>query len=209
MTSSSNLLKYSLYIMALSAIITGFYPAIFGFIPETRGLFTTKPEWLLNSSWYVPVFMIHISFGAIAILSGSTQFFDRLRITKMALHRTLGKIYVISVIPSGIAGFIVGFYATGAWFSKAGFIGLAIGWLLCTMIAYATIRNGKILLHKKWMMRSYAFCFAFVTFRIYLVLGAALGIPFDDYYSYLSFLPWIPNLLFIEYRIKKLKLHEH
>lgn len=192
--------------MAVLAIVTGFYPAVFAFVPGADGLFTTKPDSLLQSAWYIPVFMVHIGFGALAILSGSTQFFEKLRVKKLGLHRTLGKIYVASVIPSGLTGLIVGFYATGAWFSKAGFIALAVGWLMCTIIAYTTIRKGEIIKHKKWMMRSYAFCFAFVTFRIYLGLGAVSGIPFYDYYSYLSFLSWVPNILFIEWRIRQLKL---
>lgn len=192
--------------MAVLAIVTGFYPAVFGFVPEVRGLFTSKPDWLLNSSWYVPLFMVHIGFGAIAILSGSTQFFEKLRQKRLRLHRTLGKIYVASVIPSGISGLIVGFYATGAWFSKAGFIALAIGWLVCTIIAFITIRKGNIIKHKKWMMRSYAFCFAFATFRIYLGLFTASGLDFNDFYSYLGFLCWVPNLIFIEYRIQKMRI---
>lgn len=206
MTTSSKSIKVLLLFMAFLAIVTGFYPAIFGFVPEARGLFTSKPDWLLNSSWYVPLFMVHIGFGAIAILSGSTQFFEKLRQKRLNLHRTLGKVYVASVLPSGIAGFVVAFYATGAWYSQAGFIGLAAGWLICTIVAYTTIRKGDVQQHRKWMMRSYAFCFAFVTFRIYLGLGTAAGIPFNDFYSYLGFLCWVPNLIFIEWRIRRLGL---
>ncbi|MBE15549.1 MAG: hypothetical protein CL867_04815 [Cytophagaceae bacterium] len=191
--------------MAVLAIVTGMYPAVFAFVPEARGLFSNKAEALITSSWYVPTFMVHIGFGAIAILAGSTQFFKRLRQRRLQLHRTLGKIYILAVIPSGLTGLIVGFYATGTWYSKAGFICLALGWLITTIIAYSSIKNGNILAHQKWMMRSYAFCFAFVTFRIYLGLGAALGLPFNAYYSYLSFLCWVPNIVFIEWRIQRLR----
>ncbi|NQX77785.1 MAG: DUF2306 domain-containing protein [Gilvibacter sp.] len=48
------------------------------------------------------------------------------------------------------------------------------------MIGYRSIKKKDINAHKRWMMRSYAFCFAFVTFRIYLGSGAAMGIAFDD-----------------------------
>ncbi|AXT19522.1 DUF2306 domain-containing protein [Flavobacteriaceae bacterium AU392] len=205
MTTLSKPIQIGLVIIALLAILTGLYPVIFAFVPSSRGLFTTKTEALLQSSWYIPTFMIHIGFGAVAILAGSTQFFKQLRHRKLNLHRNLGKIYVASVIPSGFAGLMVGFYATGTWYSKAGFIGLALGWLLTTILAYIEVRKGNINLHRKWMMRSYAFCFAFVTFRIYLGLGIAIGIPFNDYYSYLSFLCWVPNLIFIEWRIKQLR----
>ena len=206
MATTSRSIRLAIIIMAVLAILTGLYPAVFAFVPSSRGLFNSKPEALIESSWYIPLFMVHIGFGAVAILAGSTQFFEKLRQRKLNLHRNLGKVYVGAVIPSGLAGLIVGFYATGTWYSKAGFIALAIGWLLTTIIAYITIRKKQISLHRKWMMRSYAFCFAFVTFRIYLGLGAALDIPFNDYYSYLSFLCWVPNIIFIEWRIKQLGL---
>jgi len=206
MAASSKTIKIGLLLLALLAITTAIYPAIFAFTPSFRGIFNSKPEALLQSSWYIPIFMVHIGFGAMAILAGSTQFFNKLRSKRINLHRTLGKVYVFTVIPSGLSGFVVAFYATGAWYSKAGFIGLAIGWLTTTILAYIAIRKRAIPIHRKWMMRSYAFCFAFVTFRIYLGLGAALGIPFDNYYSYLSFLSWIPNLIFIEWRIQQLNL---
>lgn len=192
-------------IIALTAVITGFYPVIFAFISSSRGLFETKPEELLQSSWYIPVFMTHIGFGAIAILAGTTQFFDKIRIKKPSLHRNLGKIYVACVIPSSLTGSIIGFYATGEWYSKLGFILSALGWLISTLIAYIQIRKGDIQLHRNWMMRSFAFCFAFVTFRIYLSAASLLGLRFYNYYSYLSFLSWIPNLVFIEWRIKKIR----
>jgi uncharacterized membrane protein len=178
-----NKLNIGVLVMAILAVTSGVYPAIFGFIPETRNLFRSKPEWLLNSSWYVPVFMVHIGFGATALFSGSTQFFKKLRAKKINLHKILGKIYVLSVIPSGFTGILVGFYATGNWFSKFGFITLGIGWLISTIIAYKHIKKAKVQEHQKWMMRSYAFCFAFVTFRILLLIGAISPIPFDTYYS--------------------------
>lgn len=205
MIKQSKSTQIGVTIIALTAIITGFYPVIFAFIPSSRGLFETKPEELLQSFWYIPVFMTHIGFGAIAILAGSTQFFDKIRIKKPSLHRNLGKIYVACVIPSGLIGLIVGFYATGEWYSKLGFIVSALGWLISTIVAYVQIRKINIELHCVWMMRSFAFCFAFVTFRIYLTLGEVLGLRFYNYYSYLSFLSWIPNLVFIEWRIKKIK----
>lgn len=190
--------------MVVLAIGTAIYPIIFAFTPAVRGLFRTKPEALLESVWYIPLFMVHISFGAIAIVAGSTQFFKKLRLNYLIWHRNLGKLYVAAVLPSGLAGLIVGFYATGAWYSKAGFMSLAIGWLYTTSIAYTSVRRGEIQQHRIWMMRSYAFCFAFVTFRIYLGIFTAIGLSFNDFYSYLSFLCWVPNILFIEWRIRQL-----
>lgn len=205
MIKQTKLIQIGIIIIASAAILSGFYPAIFSFTPSLQGLFDTKPVELLQSGWYIPVFMTHIGFGAVAILSGSTQFFDKIRTKKTSLHRNLGKIYVTSVIPSGLMGLIVGFYATGEWYSKLGFILSALGWLISTIVAYAKIRKRNIELHRVWMIRSFAFCFAFVTFRIYLSLGSVLGLSFHNYYSYLSFLSWVPNLIFVEWGINKIR----
>lgn len=205
MTKTPKAIRFGLGLMALLAIITGFYPFVFAFASGQQGLFGSKPEGLLQTSWYIPMFMVHVLLGAVAILAGSTQFFKGFRARNLKLHRNLGKLYVFTVIPSGLAGLVAGFYASGAWYSKAGFICLALGWLITTWIAFTSIRKRQIDKHQRWMMRSYAFCFAFVTFRIYLGLGAAMGIPFNDYYSYLSFLCWVPNIVFIEWRIKNLE----
>lgn len=205
MIKQTKLIQIGIIIIASAAILSGFYPAIFAFTPSLQGLFDTKPVELLQSGWYIPVFMTHIGFGAVAILSGSTQFFDKIRTKKTSLHRNLGKIYVTSVIPSGLMGLIVGFYATGEWYSKLGFILSALGWLISTIVAYAKIRKRNIELHRVWMIRSFAFCFAFVTFRIYLSLGSVLGLSFHNYYSYLSFLSWVPNLIFVEWGINKIR----
>ncbi|NQX77784.1 MAG: DUF2306 domain-containing protein [Gilvibacter sp.] len=127
MTTQSRTIRIDLIIMALLSIGTGVYPFVFAFLKGAQGLFTTKPEALLQTSWYVPMFLTHVLLGAVAIIAGSTQFFESLQHTRLKLHRTLGKIYVLTVIPSGLAGFVAGFYATGTWYSKAGFICLAIG----------------------------------------------------------------------------------
>lgn len=197
--------RNGLLIIVALVLVTAIYPILFAFLPSFRGLFETKSHELLNSDWYIPTFVIHISFGTVALISGSTQFFNEIRKKKLNIHRVLGKIYVFAVMPTGITGLIVGFHATGTWYSKAGFIGSAVGLLTTTVLAFIKIRKGNIEQHQKWMIRSYAFCFSFVTFRVYLALGYAIGLWFGMFYSYLSFLSWVPNLIFVEWRMKRRK----
>lgn len=187
--------NYLLIIMAVLALIISLYPIAFAFIPGADGLFKSKPENLMMTSWYKPIFLVHTSFGGIALLAGSTQFFKRLRIKRLSLHRLLGKIYVISVLLSGLSGLIVAAYATGGWISISGFTMLGIGWLVTTTLAYTTIKRGDIAAHQLWMTYSYAFCFSAVTLRIYLGLGVASGLAFNDFYPYLAWLCWVPNVL--------------
>ena len=191
--------------MTILAVVISLYPVAFAFVPGADGLFNSKDEVLLASTIYKPLFYTHTSFGGIALLFGSFQFFPKWRAKRLDLHRTFGKIYVVCVLLSGLAGIYVSLYATGGMVSILGFLGLAISWLLTTIMAYTSIRKGNVTAHQKWMLRSYALCFAAVTLRIYLGISAAFGIAFMTIYPMLAWLSWVPNLMYVELRIAKLK----
>jgi uncharacterized membrane protein len=52
------------------------------------------------------VLMFHIITASLAIVIGPFQFFKKIRINRKSLHRNLGKIYVITILVSGVTGFI-------------------------------------------------------------------------------------------------------
>lgn len=203
MRTTSKTTRLLLVLMALLAIIISVYPLIFALVPGADGLFKSKAATLLTSGWYKPIFYIHTSFGGIALLAGSTQFFKNLRLRHPSLHRILGKIYIITVIVSGLAGLVVASYATGGLISISGFTMLALGWLSTTILAYTSIKQKNINAHEKWMMYSYAFCFSAVTLRIYLGLGIAAGLAFNEFYPYLAWLCWAPNIFLVAWLIVK------
>ena len=80
-----------------------------------------------------------------------------------------------------------------------GFGMLALFWLYTTTNAYTSIRNRDIASHQKWMIRSYALCFAAVTLRIYLPIFLGLmGMEFVPAYKIIAWLCWGPNLVVAE-----------
>lgn len=194
--------------LAVFAIFIGLYPLRFIGLPYEEGLLGSKPSWLLENQFYLLAFYVHIFLGGLALIVGFSQFFPKLRKRKLALHRTLGKIYVVAVLLSGIAGLVIAFFATGGIIPTLGFGGLALFWLFTTTNAYLTIRKKLIHAHQRWMIRSYALCFAAVTLRIYLpIFIGALGMDFIDSYKIIAWLCWVPNLLVAELLIvRKLKL---
>ena len=104
------------------------------------------------------------------MLTGWSQFSSSLRKKRPALHRNLGKTYVIAVLLSGLAGFSIGPFATTGWMAAAGFMSLALIWLFTTLNAYLTVRKKDYLAHEKMMVYSYAACFAAVTLRLWMPL---------------------------------------
>lgn len=183
------------------AVSIGLYPVIYLFVDMTsNGLLSTKPLEISHNQFYLMVFYSHILFGGFSLLTGWSQFNKKIRNDRIKLHRLLGKIYIVSVLLSGICGLYISFYATGGMVSNFGFGLLAIFWIYFTLKAYFAIRKIEILNHQRWMIRSYALTFAAVTLRLYLpILPIILQTDFISAYRIISWMCWIPNLLVAEY----------
>ena len=78
---------------------------------------------------------------------------------------------------------------------------LAITWLITTAMAYLRVRQGDIVRHRMWMVRSYALTLAAVTLRIYLPITQIKGIPFESAYPVIAWMCWVPNLLLAEWLV--------
>ena len=188
------------FFLAFFAIAIGLYPLRFIGLPYSDGLLGSKPPELIESTLYLTGFYIHIFLGGLALISGFSQFFPGFRRRRLALHRNLGKVYVMAVLLSGIAGLGISYFATGGLIPALGFGCLAVLWLYTTTRAYASIKTRDIDAHQRWMIRSYALCFAAVTLRLYLPLFLGVfKMQFIPAYTIIAWLCWIPNLIFAEF----------
>lgn len=196
--------RFLWFIFAFLAIGVGLYPLLYFFMDQSQGLLSQKsPEILASSAWYT-AFYLHIFLGGLSLLTGWSQFSRKLRTSRLSLHRTLGKIYVASVLISGTAGLYIAFYATGGLVTQWGFGLLSVSWLFTTYMAFTKIRRLEIQLHQQWMIRSYALAFAAVMLRIYMpFMQAGLGMTFLDAYLIVSWLCWVPNLLVAELVVRR------
>jgi hypothetical protein len=189
--------------MVVLATLIGLYPLLY-LIPNTSniGLLSSKADDLLNSSWWMTAFYLHILPGGLALLIGWPQFVKKFRKERIGLHRSIGKVYVLAILISGLAGLYLAVYANGGPVAKWGFGGLAAGWLLTTGLAYLRVREKKIAEHQMWMIRSYALCLAAVTLRLWLPLFTGFfKMEFLPAYRIIAWLCWVPNLLFAEWLI--------
>jgi uncharacterized membrane protein len=140
----------------------------------------------------------HIAGASVALLLGPFQFSTRLRTRRTAVHRWLGRTYLIGVAMGGLAGLYMAFFAYGGSLARMGFAALALGWLYTGVQGYGAIRSRAIDEHRAWMIRNFALTFAAVTLRMYLPLSDLFGIPFDLAYPAIAWLCWVPNLLVAE-----------
>lgn len=202
------MVKKGLWILfATFALLIGLYPMIYFLIDRKFGLLNSKSVELLSNTFWNIGFYTHIIFGGIALLIGWTQFSSKMRNRRMALHRKLGKVYVVAVLLSALAGIYIGFFATGGWISSAGFICLGIVWFYTTLKAYLHIKEGEVEKHQKMMIYSYAACFAAVTLRIWLPILTIIYGDFSKAYLVVAWLCWIPNLI-VGYLITRKAAHQ-
>jgi uncharacterized membrane protein len=147
-------------------------------------------------------FLVHIGGGALALLLGPWQFLSRLRGRRLALHRWMGRAYVVAVGLGGVAGLFMATTAVGGLPARLGFTGLAVAWLTTTGMAWYRVRERNIARHREWMMRSYALTLSAVTLRLWLPLfTAGFGFGFYEAYITVAWVAWVPNLLAAEIAI--------
>lgn len=144
--------------------------------------------------------IIHGASGALALALGPFQFIGTLRQVRPVLHKSVGSVYLVCVLLSGVTGLSLASTTPGGMPASAGFFTLALLWLLTGAAALRAARVRNFVAHRAWMLRSYALTFGAVTLRVYLGAGVALGgLPFDDVYATAAWASWVINLLIVEW----------
>lgn len=198
-----NIKKVLYFIFSFLAIGVGLYPLFFIASNSHFPLLGSKSQELLANTFWNICFYSHISLGGIALLIGWSQFSEKFRKKSIQLHRNIGKIYIVSVLISAIAGIYIGYYATGGIITAVGFVSLGIIWFYTTLKAFFEIKAGRVEEHKKMMVYSYAACFAAVTLRLWLPLLIVIFNDFIIAYRLVAWLAWVPNLVVAHFIILK------
>lgn len=136
---------------------------------------------LVSMSWLL---VPHILFALTALVTGPFQFSTKLREYNKALHRILGKIYIVSVFLGAVFAFFISqkFPFPGSTFqSKAATVTQAAIWFFTTFMAYVFARKRQIGLHKIWMSRSYGITLIFVFARALNPFRAYFNINADGF----------------------------
>ena len=125
------------------------------------------PHWqhLAPAGWRFPP---HGLLGAIALVTGASQFSSRLRRNRPR-HRLIGHIYVIAIIGTccfamWMATFISPWFLTLFTWTQ----GIAL--ILCTGIGWTMARRRRFEWHRAWMMRSYAIALIFIEGRVLMAI---------------------------------------
>ncbi len=152
---------------------------------------------------YITPLLFHAGGGMLALSLGPWGFWGTFRNRHLSLHRWMGRIYLLSVMVGGVAGFYLAATAFGGLPARIGFSLLAALWLTTGALAYRHIRLGNVQMHREWMIRNYALTFSAVMLRVWLPLFMTLGYKFPEAYITVAWLCWVPNLLIAELIISR------
>ncbi|MEV4560085.1 DUF2306 domain-containing protein [Kitasatospora sp. NPDC049285] len=158
------------------------------FLPEQRDTYLAHE---------VPL-LFHIGGGTGALLLGPCQFLPRLRARRPAVHRVLGRLFALFAAATGVGGLLLTPYGLFRPAAPLGFAALAVGVLTTVTLGVTAARRGRIARHRVWMVRCYALIFTGVTFRLWLMLLGAAGVPFEQAYVSGAWAAWLLNLAVAE-----------
>ena len=194
--------------MAVAAAVYFIYPTIFYVIsPLKTGrqiAFQIHP--IIRESFADRYFglYVHIIPSMFALLVGPLQFLASFRSRYPHIHRAIGRMYLFGgVLIGGSAAFYLAVQSFAGISAQLGFGIQSIVLLFTGAMAFNAIRQGKINIHREWMMRNYSLIFAAVTLRIYLKTMVVIGYELPDFHFINAWVCWIPNLLVAEWLIRR------
>jgi len=149
-------------------------------------------------------FILHVGASPIALTLGLFQFLPNLRARRPALHRWNGRIYGLTVLIGGLSGLVMSYGSLDRPVAAVGFGMLAIIWVSVTGNAVRLAIAGRIIEHRRWMIRSFALTLAAVTLRLELPAFEIFGeMEYVQASNYVAWICWIPNLMIAEFYLRR------
>jgi uncharacterized membrane protein len=150
---------------------------------------------------------LHFLGGALILFLGSIQLIERIRTRYLAIHRWIGRVYVLLSLLTAIGGltFILLHGTIGGPVMDIGFAlyGVLMAWAAVETIRHA--RSGRVERHRSWALRLYVLALASWLYRMeygfWFLFTDGLGStptltgPFDQL---MAFFFYLPNLLVLE-----------
>ncbi|CAI6059622.1 DUF2306 domain-containing protein [Cohnella sp. JJ-181] len=133
---------------------------------------------------WLRVLDIHIAFACLALLTGALNFAGRSPRERGRRHRAVGYVYLVSVLMVVVTSGYMAPYATGGRTVSMAFNLLNLIWITVTLTALIQIRRKQVDRHRRWMIRSYAFCFTNAAIHLMeTVLKRLLSLPYETAYA--------------------------
>ena len=174
----------------------------FWFIRRDAAGYLTVP---LHPAYYTDYYwprrygiLLHVACGVAVLGAGLLQVGLGLSGRTGALHRALGRLYVLGVAVAAAAAVRL-LSAIPVDGYSLGLMGLCAAWVITTARGYWAVRHHDIRRHRAWMLRSYLVTFGFVTLRVSQNVMLALKLADENTsVAIAAWLCWTVPLLSVE-----------
>ncbi|MEI7026205.1 DUF2306 domain-containing protein [Paenibacillus sp. y28] len=185
------------------------YVVYMNFIHDPQATAFLSQKTNLTRTLHLPVWLnvmyAHVVCACIAMLSGAVNFSKRVLKRYPRLHRVNGYVYVAAVFLVCLTSGYMAPYSTGGKLNSVAFNMVNILWPGMTVVAILRIRRKQLDKHRKWMVRSYVFCFTNLFIHlITFVFHAWTGLAYDISYTFGVYGAILVNLLLAELVIRVL-----
>ncbi|MFC4618916.1 DUF2306 domain-containing protein [Camelliibacillus cellulosilyticus] len=175
------------------------------FDPQAAHFLSLKTQLLhpMNVPVWLNVLHIHVIFACLAMIAGAINFTTKILRKHRVFHRINGYFYILSVaVVCGTSGYMAP-YATGGRMSSMAFNLMNMIWLALTITAFVLIKRKQVNKHRKWMVRSYVFCFTnlFIHF-LTVILNDGFGIQYETSYTSAVYATILLNVILAEIVIR-------
>ncbi|CEI54747.1 DUF2306 domain-containing protein [Acinetobacter bereziniae] len=203
-----SLLVYAYLCYLMVAICLQYFPW------NTEQHFLLLKQDVVNTQPWQTAFKIHVISSSFVLIAGFTQFFRVFRTRFPRIHRWSGWLYLITILGFSLpSGLILAFSAAGGLSTQISFVLLSSLWAITTLSALYFLLKKRWILHRDWMIRSFALSLSALSLRTWK-MGLYTLQPYFDWltpvhiYQLESWLGWVVNLIIAEIIIFKLHLYK-
>ena len=154
---------------------------------------------------------MHFAAGGIILALGCVQFLNGVRVNYPAVHRWIGRVYVLAAFLAGIGGitFILAKGTIGGMMMNVGFGIYGVCTAIAAVETYRHARARRLEIHREWAMRLFALAIGSWLYRMeygfwfLLADGAGHASDFSGWFDkFMDFFFYVPNLLLVEVLIR-------
>ncbi|OBK45734.1 DUF2306 domain-containing protein [Mycobacterium sp. 1081908.1] len=116
---------------------------------------------------HYPLLVGHVMFGGVAMAAAVLQIWPGLRTRRPALHRRVGRIYVVTAVAAGVCALAIGAATPFGPLLAVSNVFLASLWLWLTINGYLAARQRRYADHRRHMVGSATLALSVITNRIW------------------------------------------
>jgi uncharacterized membrane protein len=119
----------------------------------------------------------HIVPGMVYLLGAPFQLSRTFRSRHYALHRRLGRVLLACALLSGVLSVVLGIvFAWGRGAETTATVVFGSWFVVTLLLAFRAIRDGRVVQHRRWMVRAFAVGLGVATIRIWVGIFTGIQI---------------------------------